>query len=219
MLDPTRPPSLTAFSRTHAVLMLGGLGAAALAGAPWPVALLGALSFSALIFRRRERWGAPNAVTTFRLVLAAALGTALHGGPRALAASVVGVAFLLDGVDGWLARRLGLSSDFGAHLDMEADAFLVLVVDLELWTRGMGAWILITGALRYAYVLALWVAHARAEMPRSDLGRYAFATLMIGLCAALGAPGPVGTAAAFVGTAAVTLSFGRSFVFSFARRA
>ena len=214
-----RPLSLAAFSRTQAMLMLGGVGAVVVTGAPWPVALLGALSFTAFLFRRKERSSAPNAVTACRIILAAALGTVLHRGSPPLAASVAGVAFLLDGLDGWLARRLGLSSDFGAHFDMEADAFLVLVVELELFSRGMGAWILITGILRYAYVLTLWIAPGRGEMPRSPLGRYAFAALMIGLCAALGAPGPAGTAAAVAGTAAVTLSFARSWVFTYAHRA
>jgi hypothetical protein len=53
------------------------------------------------------------------------------------------------------------------------------------------------------------------EMPRSTLGRNAFGVLVTGLAVALAAPGPVGTAGAVIGTAAVTLSFARAFQWSY----
>jgi phosphatidylglycerophosphate synthase len=36
----------------------------------------------------------------------------------------------LDGLDGWLARRFGLASAYGARFDMEVDGFLILVLAL-----------------------------------------------------------------------------------------
>ena len=75
---------------------------------------------------------------------------------------------------------------------------------------------LTTGALRYAYVLCVTLFPPRGgEMPRSSLGRNAFGMLVIGLCVALAWPGPVGTAGAVLGTAAVTFSFARAFQWSY----
>ena len=139
--------------------------------AVWPVALVGAASLVALLGLGRGRYtpagafGAANAVTLLRLVLIAAL--ALIGLPQRgeLAALLMFAVFALDGVDGWLARSRQLASAFGARFDMECDALLVLVGSLLLYLRGrLPAFILLPGALRYAYVLALaWLPGALAS--------------------------------------------------------
>ena len=64
------------------------------------------------------------------------------------------VVMILDGLDGFLARRFKVASAFGAYFDMETDAFYVflyacLLYQLEL----LGWWILGIGALRYVYVV------------------------------------------------------------------
>ena len=65
------------------------------------------------------------------------------------------VALLSDGVDGWAARRSGMASDFGAHFDMEADALFLLVLSMLVYATGdVGAWVMASGALRYAFVLS-----------------------------------------------------------------
>jgi phosphatidylglycerophosphate synthase len=88
---------------------------------------------------------------------------ALVGGVTALAAdalvesahvaAMVGlavVALVLDGVDGWVARRTGTVSTLGARFDMEVDAFLILV--LSVYVAGsVGPWVLVIGAARYAF--------------------------------------------------------------------
>jgi phosphatidylglycerophosphate synthase len=111
------------------------------------------------------------------------------------------------------------TSAFGARFDMETDALLVLVIELELWQRGrLGVWILVTGLLRYVYVLAVAVLpRFSREMPRSRLGHYAFAVLLVGLSAALMLPGQAGTLAAAIGTGAVVYSFLYSFYGSYTR--
>ena len=69
--------------------------------------------------------GLCNLVTLTRLVLVSALvvpvARALATGPGPSSRSRR-VALSLDGVDGWLARREGLVSAFGARFDMEVDA-------------------------------------------------------------------------------------------------
>jgi phosphatidylglycerophosphate synthase len=216
---------LSGWSRMQAVMMLGGVLAATAARQAWPVAVLAGLSFSVLFvggaihFGSVRGLGAANAVTAVRLLLTLALGCLPHQTPGAVLAAVVGLTFLLDGVDGWVARRFGLSSDFGAHLDMECDALLVLVTDIVLWQGyGLGAWVLGAGLLRYAYVLTLAIVpHRGGDMPRSRLARYAFAALVVLKGAAFLVAPPLRTVLAALGTLVVTLSFARSFYWSFAR--
>jgi phosphatidylglycerophosphate synthase len=158
-------------------------------------------------------------VTAVRVALVGLIGTVFHA-TRALSALVAVVAYALDGLDGWYARRTRTASAFGGRFDMEADAFLVLVVELELWQRGnFGVWILSTGLLRYAYVLvtALFPPR-RGELERSRYGRLAYGMLVIGLIAALIAPNALGGALAAFGTLLVASSFTRSFVRAYAPR-
>lgn len=59
-----------------------------------------------------------------------------------------------DGLDGYLARKYKSTSEFGAYLDMETDAFYVCMLSLLLYKEGLVAsWILGIGWLRYAAVL------------------------------------------------------------------
>jgi phosphatidylglycerophosphate synthase len=73
----------------------------------------------------------------------------------AIAATIVAI---LDGVDGWLARRSRMASAFGARIDMETDAVLILVLSMLVWHHGKaGGWILLGGLLRYAFIAAGWM--------------------------------------------------------------
>jgi phosphatidylglycerophosphate synthase len=68
-------------------------------------------------------WTLPNAVSLSRVVLAAGF-VASSGGAERLA--LVGVASFTDMLDGWLARRLGVVSRWGALIDPIADRIFVL---------------------------------------------------------------------------------------------
>jgi len=133
---------------------------------------------------------------------------------------VLGGAATLDVADGFIARRYGLSSAFGAAFDIETDALLTLIAEAQLWQRGRaGAWILIPGLLRYAYVLALAIRPpAAGHVPSSRFGRRAFVALLVGLVAAMLSDGAAATAFAAAGTLAVTISFVLSFRWSYAAR-
>jgi phosphatidylglycerophosphate synthase len=167
----------------------------------------------------RAAW--PNVVTALRVLVISAVGLGLHGAPGVLLAALVVLVFALDAVDGRFARRAGTTSSFGAHFDMEADAFLILALDLELWTRGqLGAWVLLPGLLRYLTVLGGTLISPRAgEMPRSRFGSSACGVLVITLIAAFIVPNPWATAVAAAGSALVVWSFARSFYGCYLRRA
>ena len=84
-------------------------------------------------------------------------GPSLPGAGWIIASAAV-VATLLDSVDGWLARRTGMASAFGARFDMETDALLIQVLAILAWQYGKaGPWVLVSGLLRYLFVAAGWV--------------------------------------------------------------
>jgi len=88
--------------------------------------------------------------------------------PVALLVGLAAVALVLDYVDGWVARRTGTESPLGARLDGEVDAFLILALSVYVVPIA-GAWVLVIGAARYAFLAAGWpFAWMRAELPRRD---------------------------------------------------
>ncbi|MCE3552589.1 CDP-alcohol phosphatidyltransferase family protein [Pseudonocardia sp. RS11V-5] len=66
------------------------------------------------------------------------------------------VALALDFVDGRVARRTGTVSALGARFDMETDAYLLLVLSVQV-AAVTGPWVLAIGGLRYAFVAAGWL--------------------------------------------------------------
>jgi phosphatidylglycerophosphate synthase len=105
-------------------------------------------------------FGLANQVTLLRAGLVCLVGGALlAGGSLApLGWSLAGLAataLSLDAVDGWLARRFALASEFGARFDLEIDALLILILAVLVWQSGRaGPWVLLIGLLRYAFVVA-----------------------------------------------------------------
>lgn len=111
-----------------------------------------------------DRPGGCNLVTMVRMALASGLAAALlpqGGGGAVTGWTLFGVAMAalaLDGVDGYLARRQRLASDFGARFDMEVDALLGAVLALIALTQGRaGPELLLLGFLRYGFLAATLV--------------------------------------------------------------
>jgi cardiolipin synthase (CMP-forming) len=87
----------------------------------------------------------PNFITLARLI-AVPLIVWLMIADRFLAATVVFVlAGVSDGVDGFIAKRYGQSSDLGAYLDPLADKAMLVFVFLTLGFQGLlPAWLIVT---------------------------------------------------------------------------
>lgn len=103
-----------------------------------------------------SRLGWCNVVTLLRLSISCALLPPLlagHPGGWVLA-GWAGVALLLDGLDGWLARSSGLVSRFGGRFDIEADSVLALALALHAVLLHPGPEVLLLGLFRYAFVAA-----------------------------------------------------------------
>jgi phosphatidylglycerophosphate synthase len=138
------------------------------------------------------RFGAANAVTAIRVGLVALVGALIvlvDVGMRGqwLAVVLASVAAVLDGIDGWLARRSGLASEFGARFDMETDALLILVLSILVWQHDKaGAWVLACGLMRYGFVATGWMLPWLARPLRSTLrGKTVAVVQIIGLIVAI----------------------------------
>ena len=155
---------------------VGGLGQRGwMAGLASGVALLAALSCGLVRVGRRALLPADR-VTLTRAVLvcgvtalvAASSGGAGTPGGLGVLVAVSSVALALDAVDGWVARRTGTANPMGARFDMETDAFLILVLSVQV-ARDLGWWVLGIGAARYVLlavgVAGRWAPWLRGQVP------------------------------------------------------
>lgn len=159
--------------------------------------------------------GAADWVTGVRALIVA-LVAGLVGetaGGRMLTAATAGSVTVaaLDGVDGWIARRAGAATPFGARFDMEVDALLILVLSVLCWQFGKaGGWVLVSGLMRYGFVAAgaIWPWMAR-PLPPSFRRKAMCVVQVAGLIVALApvVPPPLSAWAAAAALAALTYSF------------
>ncbi|MHC6593473.1 CDP-alcohol phosphatidyltransferase family protein [Arthrobacter sp. C152] len=208
---------LVSLSPTTLVLQLAGLCAGAL--------VTGAAVAS--ILRRMPRFSTPaDRVTLLRALLAAlcavlAVPQLLTGRPPGLLLVVLGgAAFLLDALDGPIARRTGTASASGARFDAATDAALVLVLSTAA-AGVVGPWTLLTGAMYYAFVAAgFFRPHLRESLPPSAARKVIGAFQPFALLVALfpGIPAAAATAAAAAALASLTFSFARDTVLLERRR-
>jgi phosphatidylglycerophosphate synthase len=134
---------------------------------------------------RGWRVGLANLVTTSRLfAMLFALVMAADSG--IWVGAVAALVYVFDGVDGWIARRRGEASAFGAQFDMETDSHVVMLLCVYLVVRvGYGPWVLAIGAMRYVYVLARWALSAReVRERRSSWGRIMYSLVSLSLALA-----------------------------------
>lgn len=154
-----------------ALSVVAGLGPVGwLAGVGFAVGL-GALLTAAARRARVTTLGPADLVTLTRAGLVGGVTALVADGLRTGAAPptplvvIAAVALVLDAVDGQVARRTGTASALGARFDMEVDAFLLLVLSIQVAVL-VGPWVLAIGAMRYAFVAASWAAPwLRAPLP------------------------------------------------------
>jgi phosphatidylglycerophosphate synthase len=156
--------------------------------------------------------GAANHVTLARGGLVAVLIGFIgetHTGWAAF--TVAATVVVLDGVDGWLARKLEISSDFGARFDMETDALSLVAIAGLVWQYGKaGPWVLLAGLMRYAFVAATKVVPYLAGPLLPSLRRKAafviVAMALIGCLAPIVNP-PLSVSLALAGLLTLMASF------------
>jgi CDP-diacylglycerol---serine O-phosphatidyltransferase len=77
--------------------------------------------------KNNQFFNGPNAITLLALLTVWLAIVFLLQGQFYLSFALVLLAFIVDFADGWLARKLGISSDFGRLLDGQVDVFIYLV--------------------------------------------------------------------------------------------
>lgn len=162
------------------LLVAGSMGSFALKAAAIPLALWMLVRASLPEHLPHTRLGPANHVTLARSVCVAMLA-AMLGAPAAanwpeLVALFAGITIVLDGVDGLVARHFKVASGFGASLDGELDALLVLVLSALVWQLDRsGAWVLLAGMARFAFLAGMmrypWM---RAALPESNHRKLCF---------------------------------------------
>lgn len=127
-------------------------------------------------------WTLPNLLTLLRIALIPVL-VGVYYLPWAHASVAAGLIFLVaaitDWIDGWLARRYGLHTAFGAFLDPVADKLMVAVVLVVLVQSDPKPWLAVVAAViigREISISALreWMAELgqRASVAVAWLGKW-----------------------------------------------
>ncbi len=97
----------------------------------------------------------PNLLSALRIALTPFVALAIVQGRSALALVLLGIAGLSDLADGWLARRMGVSSRLGAYLDPVSDKLLLVTVYFcEGWAGYLPAWLVAMVFGRDLFILA-----------------------------------------------------------------
>jgi len=207
------PALLTTLSVTAGLSVAGWIGGLA---AGWGT--------TALLAVVRARGSHPTTqpadwVTLSRALLAAGvaglLADSFHRSVSVAALVVLAsVALALDAVDGQVARRTGTATALGARFDAEVDAFLILLLSIEV-SRSYGGWVLVIGAARYVLLVAGWaLPWLAAPLPPRYWGKVVAAVQGIVLTVAKSGLLPRSVGMIAVGVALVLLleSFGRAIV-------
>ena len=182
-----------------------------------PFALIGGFLFCGLGHHApHTRFGAANLVTLARAagvcLLAGLIGRAEEAAALGWLLPLAAAALLvMDGLDGWLARRFGLASAYGARFDMEVDGFLILVLSLLVaGGTAAGPWVVLCGAWRYLFLAGLvLLPRYDRPLPPSLRRKSVFVVQALGLLAALvpGLPDLAAIALAVAATGLVSASF------------
>ncbi|MGV9360475.1 CDP-alcohol phosphatidyltransferase family protein [Amycolatopsis sp. NPDC003731] len=164
----------------------------------------------------RAGFGPADWITFARAILVGCAAQLIASGDFSLGwlVGLVGVALLLDGLDGQVARRTGTASEFGARFDMEVDAFLILLLCIQV-SRTLGLWVLAIGLMRYVFVAASWAmpwltSPLYPSMARKTVAAVQGVVLVVAVSGLL--PGALTFAAVAVALASLAWSFGRDVV-------
>lgn len=166
-----------------------------------------------------DRLGLCNVVTFARMVIVAVFTVAMFEKvpPSFVLLGLAIASLCLDGVDGYLARRQGLASKFGARFDVEVDAAFALILALyAAVTKVAAPYVVFLGLPYYAFMLAkqFW-PRLGAPLPDS-FARKAVCVAQIAVLIAIlvpWIPGAVLNVAVLAVICALVWSFGRDILF------
>ena len=173
------------------------------------------------VMRRKPRFSTPaDRVTLGRAGIVAfcaaetVVGLIAGAGPSLPVVVLGTAAFLLDAVDGRVARFTGCATAEGARLDSDTDAALVLVLSCAAAGK-FGLWPLGIGLMYYAFLAAAWFRTSlKNPLPSSTVRRVIGAAQPAALLFALLPAVPPALGAMVLGSALglLAFSFGRDVV-------
>jgi cardiolipin synthase len=100
----------------------------------------------------------PNLLSALRLLAAPFAAWLVVAGHDTAALLIFAIAGLSDGLDGFIARRWGVTSDFGAWLDPLADKLLMLLALAALFIVGMTPlWLVALVVVRDMVIIIGWL--------------------------------------------------------------
>ena len=213
------------------VLLLAALAVTVgLGGAGWIAGVTCGVITNAALARglaryRSDRLGLADWVTLARATLAVGVAALVadsfdRPAPVGTLVTLAIVALALDAVDGWIVRRTRTATPFGAQFDGEVDAFLILVLSVDV-ARSAGLWVLAIGAARYAFLAAGWLLPwMREALPPRHWRKVVAATqgIVLTLAAADVVPQALTRAALVAALALLSESFGRDVWWLWSRR-
>ena len=108
----------------------------------------------------------PNLLSALRLLAAPFAAWAILHDHDTVALLVFAAAGLSDGLDGFIARRWRVTSDFGAWLDPAADKLLMLLCFIALFAVGATPlWLLVLVVAASGAIAAGWLAIKAMHLP------------------------------------------------------
>ena len=126
-------------------------------------------------------WNLPNQLTLLRIAMIPVFVILYYlpwGWSHVASAAIFGLAALTDWVDGYLARKMGLETPFGAFLDPVADKLIVIVALIMLLQSNATIWfalptVVIVGREVVISALREWMAERdlREEVAVSMIGK------------------------------------------------
>lgn len=215
--DPAR--STARWSLLHATLVLFALSASVWWEAPFILAVCAFGSFAWYGLQMRGNWtpggrfGAANGITTVRLAACLfMLGSYTSLPPLYLTLGALAV-LLMDGLDGYLARKQQTTGLYGATYDVEVDALYTAMLALLLVAlKDVGAWVVLVGAWRYVYQLVTsYVPPRRHPASSTVFGRWCYGLSVVGMAVSLTLPNTLATTLAGVAALVTSASFLTSF--------
>lgn len=120
--------------------------------------------------------GYPNWITLFRFLSICVLGLFLPLLSSYQAFFAFAFIILIDGLDGWVARKTQQITEIGSRLDGETDAFMVLLLTLYHIKAGkIPDWIILPGMMRHIFGILSYFF----ETPREYTSRRFRATIAV----------------------------------------
>lgn len=219
--------SLNQWNIIHSIGILMALAVFHLTGWYWPVIAFVLLSLILLwtsqwytISKLKPAGGYANLVTLLRYILLLLIVIFSDVWPVWSLGLLFAIPVLLDGLDGYLARKLNHITKFGALFDLETDSLFMTFTGMILYHKNIvGSWLLPAAYMRYFYVLAIAILQLnRIQEKRTRFGPFIAFIMFVSVILEFLFQGAVTKVILFCASCLIVVSFIYSFFGVIAQR-